>query len=216
MLTLFEELFLLAVHEEKGEVIGAVTRKLHYGLNGAILSELAFQEKIRIGEDRRLAISDAVPTGDQVMDATLERIQSESNERKVTYWVRKLNDNPKKLRRILMERLVEKELLVEDDSSYSWLIPAPTSPEVQASGKYALKRRLREIALACIEPEIREVALLGLLRGGSLLNLAFIKDERKLARQRIYELLIGRALSNAVVSQVDEICVAVEAAVGAD
>lgn len=215
MLTLFEEFFLLAVHEEKGAVISTTARRLHYGLGGAILAELAFEEKVKVGDGRRLELTNDGKTGDIILDSAIEKIQREG-QRKVTYWVKSLNENPKKLRKRLMERLVQKGILAEEDSSYTWLIPSSIVPEVNASAKYALKRRLRDITMACVEPEIKELALLTLLRSSSLLNLCFMKDERKLARQRIYELMIGKALSNPIAAWVEEICGAVESVVGAD
>jgi hypothetical protein len=215
MLTLYEELFLLAVHEEKGTVITNASGRLQYGLSGAILAELAFLEKIRVGEGRKLELVDARKTRDDLLNRALERIEQEGHGRKLPYWVKTLHDRPKKMQSLISERLVQKGVLIEEDSAHTWLIPAPIAPEVKASAKFALKQKLRDVALACLEPDLKEVALLALVRSSGLLDLVFIKDERKLAGQRIYELMISRALNHPLALEVEEICGAVETVVGA-
>ena len=47
-LSLAEELFLLALHEEKGKVHDSLAMSVHYGLGGALLADLALHNMIAI------------------------------------------------------------------------------------------------------------------------------------------------------------------------
>ena len=63
MLTLYEELYLLALDEEKGNIFRMVRKSLPYALAGAVLTELALLGKVEAGEKSRLKLLAATPTG---------------------------------------------------------------------------------------------------------------------------------------------------------
>jgi hypothetical protein len=210
MLTLYEELFLLAFHEDKGKLIPATTENLPVGLAGAILAELALNGRLQVEENHRLDLRDASPTEDEILDAALEKIQSSERPRKVTYWVNQLNEKPKKLFEQIEERLEAKGILARDESN---LISMPSQDELdghKASARYWLNRRLRGLALTDQKADLRGLALLNLVQACDFVDLIFTKDERKTARRRIYELLVGTALSNGQAQTIEEIGRAVE------
>jgi len=205
MLTLYESFYLLALHEEKGTLLSYTTENLPVGLVGAVLDDLAILEKIKVNDNHRLELLEKEPTGDEFLDEALEAIQESEQLRKINYWIHALSSKPKKTSRRINEQLEEKGLLAQEDGRSLWVIPSPLAPDQHASAKYALKARLRAAALACAEPGLHELALLSLLRACSLLELVFVKDERKLASQRIHELVLGEALKNPLVQSIEEI-----------
>lgn len=216
MSTLFEELFLLAFHEDKGKLIPWATENLPVGLAGAILAELALNDRLRVEENHRLELLDASPTQDEVLDAALEKIQSSERPRKVSYWVNQLNEKPKKLFEQLEERLEAEGIFQRDESSF---ISLPSQNELDgqnASARYWLKRRLRGLALTDQEADLRGLALLNLVQSCDFIDLVFTRDERKIARRRIYELLVGTALSNGQAQAIEEIGRAVESQADTD
>jgi hypothetical protein len=216
MLTLFEELFLLAFHEDKGKLIPWATENLPVGLAGAILAELALNDRLRVEENHRLELLDASPTQDEVLDAALEKIQSSERPRKVSYWVNQLNEKPKKLFEQLEGRLEAEGIFQRDESSF---ISLPSQNELDgrsASARYWLKRRLRGLALTDQEADLRGLALLNLVQSCDFIDLIFTRDERKTARHRIYELLVGTALSNGQAQAIEEIGRAVESQADTD
>jgi hypothetical protein len=107
-------------------------------------------------------------------------------------------------------------VLKDDDGSYEWVTPFPPNSELNASAKFSLKRRLRMLGLTHSEPELAEVALLGLLKGSDALDLVYFKDERKIAAQRIYELVMSEALRTPAVQILQEIEEALESRTQAD
>jgi hypothetical protein len=216
MLTLFEELFLLAFHEDKGKLIKWATENLPVGLAGAVLAELALSDRLRVEENHRLELLDAAPTQDEILDAALEKINSSDRRRKVTYWVNQLNEKPKKLYERLEQRLVDKGIFQADESS---LISLPSQNEADgysASARYWLKRRLRGLALTDQKADLRDLTLLNLVLACDFVDLIFTKDERKIVRRRIYELLVGTALSNGQAQAIEEIGRAVESQADTD
>jgi hypothetical protein len=96
-------------------------------------------------------------------------------------------------------------MLTREDSHLQWVIPSPMSPQFDAPVKYEIKNRLREIVLAGCDADLRSLALLSLLRATRLHRMIFTKDERRVARRRIYEMIVGEALNNPVAQSVEEI-----------
>jgi len=216
MLTLFDELFLLSIDEENGTVVPSVVIPLGYGLSGAMLAELVLLGRVKVKDSQRLVIIDQTPVGDDLLDEVLQQIHEIEQPRKLIYWVKHFSAEPKKMRHRLIERLVGKGVLVQEEMHISWVVPYGDSPAQNASAKYLLKNRLRNMQLANQELELQELALLSLAKACSILKLIFTIDERKWARHRIYELMVKQALNNPVVQYIQEIEAAVESQVSAD
>ncbi len=211
MLTLFEELFLLAFHTEKGAIIRSVRGPLAYGLSGAILSELALRDKVRVEENRRIQVADPSLTGDDILDKALSQLQESEHPRKITYWINLLGQKPKRMRARLTKRLVAKGVFTQEETRMGWVVPFGDVPDQRASAKYWIKNRLREVALTQCEPQLHDLALLGLVQACGMQNLVFSRDERKIARDRLYELMIGIGFNNPIAQSIQDISAAVEA-----
>jgi hypothetical protein len=216
MLTLFEELLLLSIDDENGSPHPSMTDNLGYGMSGSLMTELAMRGKAWVGESHRLELKDAAQTEDEILDDALEQIQASTQPRKVTYWIKHFSDEPKKFRQRLIERLEANGVVKQEENRLIWVIPYADSPEINASAKFMLKARLRKGVLAEEDPEAHDLALLGLVKACNLLNLVFTKDERKMARRRIYELTVGKTLKDPLFQSIQEIEAAVESQAEAD
>jgi golgi phosphoprotein 3 len=75
MLTIYEDLYLLALDEEKGNLFSFARKSFAYPLAGAILAELALSGKLGVGEKLRIVLSDATPIGDPILNDALEQIR---------------------------------------------------------------------------------------------------------------------------------------------
>ena len=205
MLTLYEELQLISIHEDKGIFIGFAADRLKPGLVGAILAELALTGKICSTTNHRLTVKDDSTTNDPILDEALHEVKASEKERKFGYWINNLTAKPEKLRRRITESLVQKGLLTQEDDNLVWIIPSPLHPEVNASAKYAVIQHLRGIVLAKEQASLRSIAFLGLVSSCGLLELAFLRDERKIAYQYINELMIGEAMKDSMFETIQEI-----------
>jgi hypothetical protein len=216
MLNLFEQLFLLSIDEEDGTLVPAVVMPLGYGLSGAILVELVIQERVKVKENRKLVVVDSAPLSDDLLDHFLEQIRDAEQPRKLSFWVKQFNAEPKRMRHQIIERLIGKGVLTQDEMLLSWVVPYGDSPEQNASAKYLLKNRLRALQLTNQEPDLRDLSLLSLAKACNTLKLIFTIDERKWARRRIYELMVKQAMVNPLVQYIQEVEAAIESQISED
>lgn len=205
MLTIPEELLMLTIHQDKGTYIGAAADRLKVALAGALLTQLALHGKIDVDKNHRVNVLDVEPSGDDLADEALGAIKESEKARKVGYWINMFTPKADGYRKRLVDRLVEKGILTFDEDHLNWVVPSPYHPEGDASAKYWLKRRLRDIVLANNEAGSAEVAFLSLVRAVDLLDLVFVKDERRLASNRIHELLVRSAMTNPLCQSIQEI-----------
>jgi hypothetical protein len=210
MLTLFEEFMLLSIDEENGSPHPSISDNLGLGMSGSLLAELALRGKLIASESHRIELKDTSQTGDEILDEALEQMQLSNQPRKVTYWIKHFSDEPKKIRQRLLERLEANGVMKEEDNRLTWVIPYADSPESNASAKFMLKSRIRKSILADEDLENHDLALLSMVKACNLLNLVFTKDERKLARRRIYELMVSNTLKDPEFQTIQEIEAAVE------
>ncbi len=205
MLTLFEELQLLAIHEDKGIFISSAFDGLKPGLAAAVLAELALTGKICATNNHRLHLADITPTDNPFLNDALMELQKSDKERKFGYWLNNLYPKPEKLLKKVTNSLVVQGLLTQEDDNLVWVIPSPLHPEFNSSAKYAVVQHLRAIVLAKEQAGPREITFLSLVSACGLLDLVFLRDERKVASQYINELLVGEAMKDPVLETIQEI-----------
>jgi hypothetical protein len=216
MLTLYEELQLLAIHADKGIFIGSAADRLIPGLVGAVLAELAITGKICSSNNHRLQVEEDNPTGEPILDSAISILKKSDKERKFGYWLNSLFPKPDKLHKKVTRSLVQKGLLTQEDDNLVWVIPAPIHPEINASAKYDVIQHLRGIVLAKEQASPREIAFLSLISACGLLDLVFLRDERKVASQYINELVVGEAMKDPLLETIQEIDSAIAGVVEED
>lgn len=216
MLTLYEELQLLTIHEDKGTFIRDTQEALKPGLAGAILADLAFAGKITTTSNHRIKLENSEPTQDPILDDALAALKASEKERKFSYWINNLPVKPEKLQRQITASLVQKEILTQEDDRLLWVVPSHFHPEVKASTKYSVIRLLRGIVLAAEDAQPREIAFLSLVCACGWLDLIFLRDERKAANQRINELVVFHAMQNPTLETIQEISSAIASVVEED
>ena len=204
MLTLYDELYLLTLDEENGNLFSFARKSFAYPLAGVILAELALLGKLGVGEKLRLVICDATPTGDPIFDGALEQIRASEKARKPSYWVSLLSEEPKKLRQIVAEQLVEKNVLVQDEKRF-FRQELLSGSESTIPDKFQIKHELRTLILSNGESDLRSLALLEMIAAGSLLGLVFTQDELETADQMIHKKFLTAALENPIMQLVEEI-----------
>jgi hypothetical protein len=216
MLTLYEELQLLAIHEDKGIIVRSAVEPLKPGLAGAMLAELAFANKICTAPNHRLKLEDSTPTNDPILDDLITTLKDSEKDRKFGYWINSLNPKPEKLQKVITASLIQKEIMIQEDDRLVWVIPSPLHPEVKASTKYSVIKLLRSIVLAQEDAHPREIAFLSLVCACGLLDLIFLRDERKAANLRINELVVFHAMQNPALETIQEISSAIASVVEED
>lgn len=216
MLTIFEELLLLSIHENKGTFIRSSIERIKLGLVGAVIAELGLMGKIQDSNNHRLHLADDSQTGDDILNEAIATLKAADKDRKFGYWINNLISKPEKLRKQITERLIGKEVLTLEDEIMVWVVPSSLQPDVSASTKYWVNERLRGIVLAQKESQPHDIALLSLIKACELLDLIFLRDERKLAARYINELVVSQAMKDPTIQTIQEIETAIAAVVEED
>jgi hypothetical protein len=213
MLTLPQELYLLALHEEKGRVPAALATSLHYGLGGAILAELILQSRVGLDDDRKAVVVNNNMFGeDDLLNEGLERIQASARHHKARYWVSTFSDNIKKLDKRLAYHLVDLGVLLKEEKRFLGVVPYEAYPAQDASARFWIKQHLRSVVLGGEAPDAHTAMLLSLVRACDLLGRVFTRDELKTARRQVETLTGGEIVGEAVRVVIETIEAAIMAA----
>jgi hypothetical protein len=204
MLTLYEDLYLLALDERRGNLVWFARKPFIFPAIGLILAELALAGKLTVGDKLRLVAAGSEMTGDPILDEVLEEIRSSDKPHKPTYWISQFSGEGKKFRQRIGERLVEKNILIQDEKRFYRKEAEPGSDSI-APEKFQLKLELRAPVLAGGEVDLRKTTLLKMIAAGNLLNLIFTEDEIEIAERFINKQLLTSALGNPVMQLVEEI-----------
>lgn len=135
MLTLFDQLYLLALNEEKGNLIASTRKTFAFAYSGTVLDELALLNRICLNEKSRIEVIASTKTGDEVLDEALKEIADSDKLRKPAYWVGEFVVQPKRLRERLGDRLAAKGILNREDNRF---FRAQSSPQ-EIPSKFEMK-----------------------------------------------------------------------------
>ena len=214
MLTLPQELYLLALHEEKGRVPASLVTSLHYGLGGAILAELILQSRVGLDDERKaVVVNNSMFGEDDLLNEGLERIQASGRHHKSPYWVSTFSDHIKKLEKRLAYHLVDAGVLRKEEKRFLGVVPYEAYPAQDASARFWIKQHLRSVVLGGEPLDAHTAMLLSLVRACDLLGRVFTRDELKAARRKIEELTRGEVIGEAVQQAIEIIEAATIAAI---
>ena len=200
MLTLLEELMLLALDNDKGKMVSSASMAIPFGLSGAAIFELHLADKIQLRE-KKVVVSDSKPCGDAILDDVQRMIQESSKPRTLNYWINRLHSKCD-LQRRTIDRLVEKKILKHEEHHVFWVFPVQRYPEGDPHSELDVRQRMRAVVLKGEKPDIRTIVLLSLVNACSLITELFGKEKAKEAKKRIDHLTenepVGKAIKDAV------------------
>jgi golgi phosphoprotein 3 len=197
MLTLMEEILLLALKEEKGTPSFTAAAGIDFCLTGAILMELEFLKRIRV-DKKTLEVVDRTLTKNSRLDIVLKQIDASKRIKPPHYWVSKLRSTMKGLRKEVLEELVDKAILREEDHQFLLFFTTTRYPLRDIRAKKDILDRLQKVLLRGEFPNPRTLKLIGLVNACSLTNMLFDKEDRKYARKQAKEISKNDFLSEAV------------------
>jgi hypothetical protein len=199
MASLPDELLLMALGEKAS---GYLCHALHYGLPGAILSELFQQRRLTLTTDGLVAASgSAKSAGDAVLDDALSRIRSAPSLRAVRHWLGQEFRRRGKTREALLERLLRAGFVVKTETRLLGLFHRDRYTLADATATAALKTALRKAIISgAIEP--RDAALIALAHVSGVRF--FEKRERKGFLPRMESLVAADPVASAAAAAVRE------------
>jgi hypothetical protein len=214
MLTLAEELLLLGLRDEQGTVASGASLALRYGLQGAIMADLLVRDRLRLDEKGRVELVSETPTGDDLLDEALAAVAARNRPRPLKDWITSTaRSGGKGAQARLAKRLVERDVLREEEGRFLWLFPTHHFPAVDPRPESDVRERVRRVVLQGSAPDERTLILLSLIKACGLTKEVFRDEDRTVAKARIDELTRGEAAGHAVAKAVAAVQAAVMAAV---
>ena len=205
MLRFAEELLLLLLRDESGELAFVPDTHLHHALAGAVLMDLALENRIDTDLDK-LTLVDAAPLEDDILDAALAQIAASAETHDAEYWVRRIAGEGERIRAAALARMVRAGVLqsAQEDAVEPSLQLSLARRYPAADGKTQQEVRLRVMRVLFADdiPDPRDIVIICLADACGIFEKMLTKAELEEARVRIDLVgrmdLIGQAVTRAV------------------
>ncbi|MDE2804694.1 MAG: cytochrome P450 [Gemmatimonadota bacterium] len=206
MLRFAEEILVLVLDEARGELAPALPeRSFHLALAGAVLMDLALEDRIDT-DPERLMLVDSTPVRDDILDPTLAEIAGAGETHDTGYWLERTARRGRRIRKAALARLTERGVLRSEAHGVLSL-----TPSVSRSRRYPVsdgqpveeaRLRIMRILFSDDVPDPRDVAIIALANACGVFRSILSSEERAQVRDRIDLLknldLIGRTMSLAI------------------
>lgn len=200
-LSLAEEIYLMALDDEQGVLKPLPAEALNYALAGALLMELALEN--RVDPDlSELNVISPEPTGDPLLDDTLAEIRQSSAPKPVSFWLKHFAGQSGSIEERVLARLIQKKILKQENRKILWVFETRRYPMIDNREVKEVRARLRDLITSNEIPDARDIVLISLCNACRLLHDMFPEKEYEKLRPRIENLarldLIGQEISRAI------------------
>ena len=207
MLTFYEEIMVLLLHDENGTFLPVSEHTLNRALTGAVLMDLAFANRIDT-DPEKLMVIDSAPTGDPLLDRTLARIAGEKSTADSRAWIETLSaeeasaSHEATIRAAALEKLVERGVLERRDEKFLWVFRSRRYPTIDGKVEQEAKKRISDVLFSDEIPDPKDVALICLVDSCNILRTIYSKKEIDRVEPRIEQIrkmdLMGREMAGAI------------------
>ncbi|HPG38003.1 MAG TPA: GPP34 family phosphoprotein [bacterium] len=188
---LYEELLLLALDNQKGSIHFSASSALPFSLAGAILTELYLQGRISIVE-KKLVVIDKRVIGILLLDEALHLLIEQSKDKSMEYWIESLVNKINNLQDKCITGLLELGILQKEEHKFIF-IPYYRYPEYNPRPEIDLRDKLNQTVLEHSWPEEHLYLLLVLIKACNLVNVVFTRENKKIAQNRLKQLVAASA-----------------------
>lgn len=211
MLTMPQQLMLLALDDERGKVVQSSAMALPFALAGAALMELQRLGRIDL-TGPTVAVCDTKPTGDPVLDDVLHALDNSSKPRKLSYWMSSHHKLAPKMRERVTDQLVDQGILQREPHEALWVFRWNTYPTIEERPERAIRTALGNILFGGATPTEEEAMLLALVHACNLAKEVFPDAPARETRRRLKEFATGDQIAKAVSDSVAAVTTAIIAA----
>ena len=195
-----EEIILLLLEDEGGRFIGVPTWSKNYALAGAVLMDLALEDRIDTDLEN-LVLVDATPTGDGLLDPVLAEIAG-SEPHDTRHWVEHVAERGDAIQEETLARLVDHGILERHDERHLWVFRSRRYPAVDGTAEREVKLRIMEVLFSDEIPDPRDVVIICLADACGIFGELLSRRELDRATDRIEQVrkldLIGRVTTQAI------------------
>ena len=194
-LSLHQEIALLALRDKQGTF---QTSGYLHAIAGAMLAELALQNRISIGTDnsKLVTVTDAKPTGDDVLDNLLGLISTTKINHGLAHWILKSVVNRLHPHKQIAQQLCSMKILSMEDLPILWVFNRKIYPEVDAKHERALKNRMSKLMFGqTTNHDVRTTILVAIAQHTGLLKPNFKPERLDRNKNRIARIAKGELYS---------------------
>ena len=200
MLRFAEEIILLMLHDDDGKFAHVPSWSMDRALAGAVLMDLALENRIDTDPENLILIDDA-PVGDSLLDPTLAEIAA-GDQRDARYWVEHTARKGEQIREEALSRLVGAGILEHHEDRVLWVFRSRRYPLVDGKAEREVKLRIMEVLFSDQIPAPRDVVIIALADACGILRELLPKRELEQAAARIEQVrkldLIGQAMAQTI------------------
>ena len=210
MLSFAEELLVLLIDEDRGDLINIPDRTLGYALAGATLLDLALAHRTD-SDAESLILVDATPTGDDLLDPTLADIAQEMGNHATApppdFWIARIADRADELRARALQRLVKQDIVETDEGGLLFLSRLVFRTRryrgrVDDEVHWEIRLRIMDILLSGDIPDRRDIVIISLADACGLFPRILEPEEYAQVKDRIELIarleLVGRSITDAI------------------
>lgn len=201
MLTMLEEVVLLAVDEQNGNLRSTREFGTAYALVGAVFFDLALARKIDT-DTETIHIVDRTPTGHPTADRVLAGMAASSRLTTVRDWIEEIFLRRDDLEGEALGSLIEQGILRHEKGKRMWIIDVERFPMVNNRPQQHVKARLAQAILTDDIPDTRDIMLASIAEQCGLLGYVLSETQLNSRRHRIETLsrleTISRKVSEAI------------------
>ena len=201
MLSMLEEVVLLAVDEKNGGLRSTREFGTAYALVGAVFFDLALAGKIDT-DTEDIRIVDSTPTGNPTLDRVLAHMARRPDLKTVRAWIEEIFQHRDDLEGEALNSLISQGILRHEKSKVLWIIDVERFPVVDNKPQQHVKLRLAGTILNDDIPQTRDIMLVSIAEPCGLLSYILSESTLGLRRTRIQMLCnletISRKVTDAI------------------
>lgn len=202
-----EELILLLIDKEHGDLAPVPDRSLRCALAGSVLMDLALEDRID-SDMEHLFLVDSTPVGDDLLDRWLKVIGSDSERRDTSYWVERIAepDAAYAIRDRVVDRLVALGILEQQSESLFSMVRGVARsrryPMVDGTAEQEVETRVMGVLFNHDLPSPRDVMLISLVHACGIFQRLLSPGERAEVAERLDLIsrldLLGRSVFHVI------------------
>jgi Golgi phosphoprotein 3 len=201
MLSMLEEVVLLAVDEKSGGLRSTREFGTAYALVGAVFFALALAGKVDTGTES-VHIIDTTPTGNATLDRVLAHMTTRPDLKTVRSWIEEIFHRRLDLEGEALASLIEQGILRHEKTKLLWIIDVERFPLADNRPQQDVRIRLSNAILGDEIPQTRDIMLVSIAEPCGLLG--YVVSESALASRqpRIQMLCNLETISRSVTSAI--------------
>lgn len=186
-LRLSQELVLLLLDSDVGEVRRVDSGSLALALAAAVLVDLVTEKRVLVDESR-LSVLDSTPTGDDLLDQTLASIASQEQASSAQYWLKRIARRSEKILELSVDLLAKQGIIGSDDLGFiASRVPnnaAARQPETPLGSNGSVSHPTLRVLATNDPPSERDIAIVGLAHASGIFN-EILATEPEAAKRKV-------------------------------